>query len=32
VLIVGYMAFEKVVGIVAHSLALLSDAAHILTA
>lgn len=31
VLIVGFMAFETVVGIVAHSLALLSDAAHMLT-
>src|SRR5689334_20302593 len=31
VLIVGFMAFEVVVGIVAHSLALLSDAAHMLT-
>src|SRR5689334_20980358 len=31
VLIVGFMAFEIVVGIVAHSLALLSDAAHMLT-
>ena len=30
-LIVGFMAFEVVVGIVAHSLALLSDAAHMLT-
>jgi cobalt-zinc-cadmium efflux system protein len=30
-LIVGFMAFEIVVGIVAHSLALLSDAAHMLT-
>jgi len=28
--IVGFMAFETVVGIVAHSLALLSDAAHML--
>src|SRR5215471_924364 len=31
VLIVGFMAFEVVVGIVAHSLALLSDAGHMLT-
>src|SRR5262245_35509217 len=31
VLIVGFMAFEIVVGIVAHSLALLSDAGHMLT-
>jgi len=31
VLIVGFMAFEIVIGIVAHSLALLSDAAHMLT-
>jgi cobalt-zinc-cadmium efflux system protein len=31
VLIVGLMAFEIVAGIVAHSLALLSDAAHMLT-
>ena len=31
VLIVGFMAFEVVVGILAHSLALLSDAAHMLT-
>ncbi len=31
VLIVGFMAFEIVVGILAHSLALLSDAAHMLT-
>ncbi len=31
VLIVGLMAFEVVAGIVAHSLALLSDAAHMLT-
>ena len=31
VLIVGFMAFEIVVGLVAHSLALLSDAAHMLT-
>ncbi len=30
-LIVGFMVFEVVVGIVAHSLALLSDAAHMLT-
>ena len=30
-LIVGLMAFEIVVGIIAHSLALLSDAAHMLT-
>jgi cobalt-zinc-cadmium efflux system protein len=30
-LIVGFMAFEIVIGIVAHSLALLSDAAHMLT-
>jgi cobalt-zinc-cadmium efflux system protein len=30
-LIVGFMGFEVVVGIVAHSLALLSDAAHMLT-
>jgi len=30
-LIVGFMAFEIVVGIVAHSLALLSDAGHMLT-
>ena len=30
-LIVGFMALEVVVGIVAHSLALLSDAAHMLT-
>jgi cobalt-zinc-cadmium efflux system protein len=30
-LIVGFMAFEVVVGILAHSLALLSDAAHMLT-
>lgn len=29
-LIVGFMAFEVVVGVVAHSLALLSDAAHML--
>jgi len=31
VLIVGFMAFEVVVGLLAHSLALLSDAAHMLT-
>ena len=31
VLIVGFMLFEVVVGILAHSLALLSDAAHMLT-
>src|SRR6187455_454397 len=31
VLIVVFMAFEIVIGIVAHSLALLSDAAHMLT-
>lgn len=31
ILIVSFMAFEVVVGIVAHSLALLSDAAHMLT-
>src|SRR5262252_806083 len=31
VLIVGFMVFEVVVGILAHSLALLSDAAHMLT-
>src|SRR5262245_65911957 len=31
VLIVGFMAFEVVVGILAHSLALLSDAGHMLT-
>jgi len=31
VLIVGFMAFEIVIGILAHSLALLSDAAHMLT-
>jgi cobalt-zinc-cadmium efflux system protein len=31
-LIVVFMAFEVVVGILAHSLALLSDAAHMLTA
>ena len=30
-LIVGFMAFEVVIGILAHSLALLSDAAHMLT-
>ena len=30
-LIVGFMAFEVVVGIMAHSLALLSDAGHMLT-
>lgn len=30
-LIVGFMSFEVVVGILAHSLALLSDAAHMLT-
>jgi cobalt-zinc-cadmium efflux system protein len=30
-LIVGFMAFEVVVGILAHSLALLSDAGHMLT-
>lgn len=30
-LIIGFMAFEIVVGIMAHSLALLSDAAHMLT-
>jgi cobalt-zinc-cadmium efflux system protein len=30
-LIVGFMAFEVIVGILAHSLALLSDAAHMLT-
>ena len=30
-LIVGFMAFEVVAGILAHSLALLSDAAHMLT-
>jgi cobalt-zinc-cadmium efflux system protein len=30
-LIVGFMGFEIVIGIVAHSLALLSDAAHMLT-
>ena len=31
VLILGFMAFEVVVGIIAHSLALLSDAGHMLT-
>src|SRR5499427_6955565 len=31
ILIVGFMAFEIVVGILAHSLALLSDAGHMLT-
>lgn len=31
VLIVGFMVFEVIVGILAHSLALLSDAAHMLT-
>ena len=31
VLIIGFMVFEVVVGIVAHSLALLSDAGHMLT-
>ena len=31
VLIVGFMAFEVVAGIIAHSLALLSDAGHMLT-
>src|SRR5262249_26210875 len=31
VLIVGFMLFEIVVGILAHSLALLSDAGHMLT-
>jgi len=31
VLIVAFMAFEVVIGILAHSLALLSDAAHMLT-
>src|SRR5262245_13790646 len=31
VLIVGFMVFEVVVGIVAHSLALISDAGHMLT-
>lgn len=31
ILIVGFMAFEVVVGILAHSLALLSDAGHMLT-
>jgi len=31
VLIVGFMVFEITVGIVAHSLALLSDAGHMLT-
>ena len=31
VLILGFMAFEVVIGIVAHSLALLSDAGHMLT-
>src|SRR5678815_4175703 len=31
VLIVGFMAFEVVAGIMAHSLALLSDAGHMLT-
>ena len=31
VLILGFMAFEIVVGILAHSLALLSDAGHMLT-
>jgi len=31
VLIVGFMIFEVVAGIIAHSLALLSDAAHMLT-
>src|SRR6478609_5917902 len=31
ILIVGFMAFEVVAGIVAHSLALLSDAGHMLT-
>jgi cobalt-zinc-cadmium efflux system protein len=31
VLILGFMAFEIVIGIIAHSLALLSDAAHMLT-
>jgi len=30
-LIVGFMAFEVIVGVLAHSLALLSDAAHMLT-
>ena len=30
-LIIGFMAFEIVAGIIAHSLALLSDAAHMLT-
>src|SRR5579862_1073560 len=30
-LIVGFMALEVVVGILAHSIALLSDAAHMLT-
>lgn len=30
-LIVGFMLFEVVVGVLAHSLALLSDAAHMLT-
>src|SRR5215813_15339325 len=31
VLILGFMAFEIVIGIIAHSLALLSDAGHMLT-
>ena len=31
VLILGFMAFEVVIGIVAHSLALISDAGHMLT-
>jgi cobalt-zinc-cadmium efflux system protein len=31
VLILGFMAFEVVVGIIAHSLALISDAGHMLT-
>lgn len=31
VLILGFMAFEVVIGIIAHSLALLSDAGHMLT-
>ncbi len=30
-LIVGFMAFEVVAGVAAHSLALLSDAGHLLT-
>jgi cobalt-zinc-cadmium efflux system protein len=31
ILILGFMVFEVVIGIIAHSLALLSDAAHMLT-